>query len=332
MPQVFSDGSFKLCAAAAQFDNNLHLLFLQNPEKKTNLILGVPGAQMPAGQQVMVKVSVDGKVTKEKGAVISQPEAIAIPLADDPDLVRAITAGNVLSIEVPGDTATFQMKGATKALKDLGACIDQAKAGTLKLPAPAQPPIPPALAKMLVEAGLKDARAIPIDKIPPQQRPGDFAWQLGERVLGSVRSFPLSEEAGDFGAISQKYLDQLKQSCEGNFTPNFGNVENLTAYGLRTGTAGCDSKEGKIHVAMTMQLIPVPKQQGQEKQVRVLNVYTHETVEAEKARADSANQGIYKVLQERGKQPLPTAQAPQGQAPQQGQAKPAAAAPKPAGQ
>lgn len=313
-PQVFTDGSFKMCAVGAEFDNNLHLLFLRNPTKHTQMILGIPGAQMPPGQRTGVKLSVDGKVTRELGAIVSQPNALAIGLGDDADLIKAISTGKTLSIEVPGDTASFQLKGTTKAFSDLNSCVDQGVAGTLKLPPPSEPVIDPALAKTLVDAGLQSARAIPVDKIPPQQRPGDYAWQIGDKVLGSVRSFPLGEAAGDFAKVSDTYAEQLKKSCEGTYTPAFAAIETLTAYKLRTGTVSCDSNGNKIHVAVLMQFIELPKQQGQEQALRILNVYSHESADADKAQADNAMQAIAKVIREKGKEPLKVPGQPQAPA------------------
>jgi hypothetical protein len=314
-PQVFTDGSFKMCAVGAEFDNNLHLLFLRNPSKNTQMVLGIPGAQMPPGQRTGVKLSVDGKVTRELGAIVSQPNALAIGLGDDAELMKALGSGSVLSIEVPGDTASFQLKGTTKALSDLGSCVDKGVAGTLQLPPPSEPVIDPSLAKMLVDAGLQSARAIPVDKIPPQQRPGDYAWQIGDKVLGSVRSFPLAEAAGDFAKVSDTYAEQLKKSCEGTYTPAFSNIEALPGYKLRTGTVTCDTNGNKIHVAVVMQFIELPKQQGQEQALRVLNVFSHESADAEKAQADNAMQAIAKVLREKGKEPLKVPGQQQQQAP-----------------
>lgn len=314
-PQVFTDGTFKMCAASVEFDNNLHLLFLRNPAKKTQMVLGIPGAQMPTGQRTGVKMAVDGKLNRELGAVVSQPNALAIGLGDDGELLKAMTTGSVMTLEVPGDVAAFQLKGTTKAFNDLSNCVDQGLAGTLKLPESPEPPIAPTLAKLLVDAGLQNARAIPVDKIPPQQRPGDYAWQIGDKVLGAVRSFPMGEAAGDFTKVSDTYMEQLKQSCQGTYTPALGAVEKVPAYQLRSGSVTCDTSGNKIHVALVMQLIDLPKQQGQEQAIRILNVFSHESTDAEKAQADAAAQGIAKVLREKGKEPLPTGPTPAATAP-----------------
>ncbi|MFV3130742.1 hypothetical protein [Niveispirillum sp. KHB5.9] len=309
-PQVFTDGSFKMCGASVEFDNNLHLIFLRNPAEKVQMVLGIPGAQMPTGQRAALKVSIDGKINRELGAIVSQPNALAIGLGDDAELLKGLTTGSVLTIEVPGDTASFQLKGTTKAMNDLTSCVKNGKAGTLQLPQPTEPVIAPTLAKLLVDAGLQNAHAIPVDKFPPQQRPGDYAWQIGDKVLGAVRSFPMGEQAGDFTKVADTYMEQLKKSCEGTYTPTMGAVEKLPAYQLRSGSVSCQAAENKIHVALVMQLIELPKQQGQEQVIRVLNVFSHEAAEPEKAQADAASAGIVKVLREKGKEPLPTPGAP----------------------
>lgn len=308
-PQVFSDGTFKMCGASVEYDNNLHLILLRNPADRTQMVLGIPGAQMPTGQRAPIKMSIDGKINREVAAVVSQPNALAIGLGDDAELLKGLTTGSVLTIEVPGDTASFQLKGTTKAMNDLTACVKGGKDGTLKLPAPTEPAIAPTLAKLLVDAGLSSARAIPIDKIPPQQRPGDYAWQIGEKVLGAVRSFPMGDAAGDFAKVGDTYMEQLKKSCEGTYTPAMGAIEKVPAYQLRSGSVSCDSNGNKIHVAIVMQLIELPKQAGQEQAIRVLNVFSHEATDAEKAQADSASAGILKVLKEKGKEPLTAPQA-----------------------
>lgn len=314
-PQVFTDGTFKLCGAAVEYDNNLHLILLRNPADKMQMVLGIPGAQMPTGQQAKIKVSVDAKVTRELAAIVTQPNALAINLGDDAELLKAMTTGSVLTIEVPGDVAAFQLKGTTKAVNDLTTCVKGGRDGTLKLPEPTEPSIAPSLAKLLVDAGLSSARAIPVDKIPPQQRPGDYAWQIGENVLGSVRSFPMGDAAGDFTKVSETYLEQLKKSCTGTYTPSIGAVEKLPAYQMRSGFVSCDAGANKVHVAIVMQLVDIPKQQGQDQNIRVLNVFSHEATEAEKAQADNASAGIVKVLKEKGKEPLT---APQAAAPAKG--------------
>jgi len=320
-PEVYSDGSFKMCVTGNEFDNGLHLLFMQNPEKKTNLVLGIPGGRMPPGQRLEAKVSVDSSVSRTRPGVVTQPDAIVVALDSDPELIKAIGTGSVLTVEVPGDAAKFRLRGTSKAMADLTTCVDESLAGKRQMPTP-PPVMPPSLARMLVQAGLQDAKAIPIDKIPPEQRPGDYAWQLGNQVIGSIRGFPVGPDAGDMAAVTDRYLEQLQKSCGGTFDKKPANVEDLKNFDVRTVTATCQQGEQNLHVSLVFQLLQLPKREGQQQELRLLNVFTHEGPAAESQVADNAAAGIAKALRELGNQ-QPTAPAA-GAAP--------AGAPKPQGQ
>ncbi|HYC04130.1 MAG TPA: hypothetical protein VED40_12590, partial [Azospirillaceae bacterium] len=313
-PQVFSDGSFKLCAAENKFDNGLFLILMANADKRLNIMIAKQGGGFPPGQRFPVKLRIDGKskIERERGAMTASPEVIMTGVGDDQEFVKGLGTGSALFVEIPGDTAAFQLKGTAKMTADLMGCVDKAKAGQLQLPPP-PPAMPPQLANILVQAGLKDARAIPVDKLAPEQRPGDFAWQLGDKIVGAVRYFRPPAEAGDLTKLSQEFVDSLGKSCQGTYTPALKAVENLPQVELRTGSAGCVQKEGgNVHVAMLM----YKAKDG------TFAVFTHEATDAEKAKAEEASAGIAKVLRELAKKPP---EQPQGQA---GQQAPAAAAPK----
>ncbi|ACI97958.1 hypothetical protein [Rhodospirillum centenum] len=307
-PDVYSDGSFKLCAAENRFDNNLILIMLQGPNKKTNLMIGAPGAQMPPGARFKAQIKIDSKLDKEINGAVVAPELVALNTGQEEEIARGIGTGNVLTVMLPGQGVAFQLKGTSKALSDLSACVDQAAAGTLKLPPP-PPAMPPQLAKLLLDAGLKDARALPVDKMPPEQRPGDFAWQIGQKVLGAIRNFPIREEAGDLAKISQTYVDSLAKTCQGTFTPTLGTVETVKQVTFRTGSALCEMKEGKVFVSLVMYLSAQ----------RTLGVFSHEAMESERATAETASAGILKALKEAAAKEPPAQQgqaAPQQPAPQ----------------
>ncbi|WP_119678839.1 hypothetical protein [Indioceanicola profundi] len=314
-PEVFSDGAFKMCVTGNQFDNGLELLFLKNPENKVNLILGVPGARMQQGARLPVKVKIDSSLERERPAAVTQPEALVIALGEDAELIKAIGTGSVLSVEVPGDVAQFRLKGTAKAMTDLSNCVTQAMEGKLELPPP-PPAMPPQLAQMLVAAGLKDARALPVDRFPPEQKPGDFAWQIGQDVLGSVRGLPVPASAGDIGKVPETYLERLKQTCEGTFTQSLKDPEKLKNFGLRTGEAICKGEKETAFVSLLFQLVPGPEvktQDGKTERLQLLNIFTHEAPEANRKVAEDATVNLAKVL--RDLDAKAEAQPQQGQAP-----------------
>jgi len=314
-PQVFSDGSFKLCAAENSFDNGLFLIFMASPEKHLNVMIAKQGGGFPPGQRFPITLKIDGKLERQRAGMTASPEVIMTGVGNDQEFIKGIGTGSSLTVEIPGDVTAFQLKGTSKMTADLMACVDKAKAGQIQLPAP-PPAIPPQLANILVQAGLRDARAIPVDKLPPDQRPGNFAWQIGEKVLGSVRYFPTTAETGDLAKISKEFVDALGKSCTGTFTPALKDVETLQQVALRTGSATCAQKEGgTVHLSMVMYRSNADG---------TFAVFSHEAMEAEKAKAEEASTGIAKVLRELANKPPQQ----QGQAPAKGQQPPAAAAPK----
>jgi hypothetical protein len=315
-PQVYSDGTFRMCVVGNQYDNGLELVFLKSPERLVNLVIAIPNARMQPGARFPAKVSIDSSLSRERPGGVAQPQAIMIPLGDDADLLKGIGSGNVLSVEIPGDTARFRLRGTAKAMDDLDKCVTDAVAGTLPLP-PAPPAMPRELAQMLVEAGLQDARALPLDRLPPEQRPGDYAWQIGNEVLGSVRSFPVPATAGDVTAVSDKFVtDLLSKACEGTFTPQMGPAQPLKNFAIRTGTAECKSGEETSVVAMLFQLMPGPEvqtQEGKTERIQALTVFTHEAPVASRKVAEDATgnlSGVLRKLDERA-----AAQPPAGQTP-----------------
>jgi hypothetical protein len=318
-PEVFSDSTFRHCATLNRYDNNLALGFIQGPQKKINMIIGVPGGRLPQGAQFEVKVKVDGKAEKKVPALVINPEVVGVDIVRDETIIAAIRNGNVLSVEVPNDQLAFQLKGTTKALADLGVCVDQAMAGKLQMPAP-PPAMPASLAKLLVDSGLKEARALPVDKMPPQSRRGDFEWMIGDNIRGHVRRIPVGPDGGELEKISTDYLEALKGGCTGTMTPALGAIEKIQSTFLRSGNLTCDAADGKIHVAITLQLLTPPaeavaqaKQQGQDLP-RILNVFSHETIDANKAKADEANAGLLRELKKLAAAPPPQRPAQPGAA------------------
>lgn len=307
-PEVFSDGTFRICVAEARFDNGLVLGLLRNPAKRVNMIIGVPGGNLPPGARFEARVKVDSRLDKPVQAMVTNPEILTVNIAADESIPTAIAAGNVLTVEVPGDALAFTLRGTSKALNDLSTCVDQAAAGQLQLPPP-PPMMPPQLAQLLVDAGLKDAQALPVDKMPAERRPGEFAWRIGESVLGAVERFPVDPKTPGVADVGKSYLEALQKACTGTFTPSSGTVEKLPNGEQQTSSATCQTQEGSFYLSLNFQLVnpPAGAPEGLPKQ---FNVFSHRGPTEAKAVMDNASVGIAKVLKQRASQPAP---APQGQ-------------------
>ncbi|HZH25723.1 MAG TPA: hypothetical protein VEY95_00925 [Azospirillaceae bacterium] len=334
-------GQFAHCAAQVQTDNNAAIMVQRRADNETVLILQAQGGGFPTEGQIQAKVDVDGKTTKQLRAVAPQPAALLIGGVDN-ELLEAMRRGNRLNIEVGGKSYGLALKGTGKAIGDLRSCVEtqgrslqQAQAGQPagqqggqpQQPAqPQRPPIaatrpvtilPPGLIDVLIEAGLQNGVPLPMDGVPRQQRPGDYAWQLGP-VVGAIVEVPIPPES-NFEAAGQKMMDDLKSGCTADFKPELAATETVGPLQLRTGKFTCATAGGPIHSSLLFYVTPE----------RILTRIMHYVPVGEAAQADRARDAVTKVIRERavafntapqGGQAPASGQAPAAQPPAQGQA------------
>lgn len=312
-PQVFTDGTFKACQAQVGFDNNLTLVFLalpvpkeiqekeKLPSKVYDLVLGIPNANLPpAPEGPTLKVRLDGKQERVMKSAIIQADAIMMGIdpKDDAFLKALATAGQ-LEVSNPNDTALFSLKSFGKAFKDLNACVDQSVAGTRKLPEP-PPMLPPGFAKIMIDAGLSNARPLPVDKMPPPQRHGDYAWVIDQDVVGWLHRIPLADKAPGLDKITQDYLTSLNKACaQGTFSSNVGKPETLAQADVITANASCKLQQGEFYVDLILY------RTGDQN----LYIVSHEAPAASKAKAESAGAALAKAIRAEASKPPPAAPA-----------------------
>lgn len=312
-PQVFTDGTFKACQAQAGFDNGLTLVFLalpvpkdiqdkeKLPSKVYDLVLGIPNANLPpAPEGPTLKVRLDGKQERVMKSAIIQADAIMMGIdpKDDAFLKSLATAGQ-LEVANPNDTALFSLKSFNKGFKDLNACVDQSVAGTRKLPEP-PPMIPPGFAKIMIDAGLSNARPLPVDKMPPQQRHGDYAWIIDQDVVGWLHRIPLADKTPGLDKITQDYLTSLNKACsQGTFTSNVGKPETLAQADVITANASCKLPQGEFYVDLVLY------KTGDQN----LYIVSHEAPAASKDKAASSGAALAKAIRAEAGKPPPAAPA-----------------------
>lgn len=318
-PQVFSDGTFKACQAQTGFDNGLTLIFLalpvpkevqekqKLPPKVYNLVVGIPNANLPPSPEgPTLTLKLDGKMERVMKTAVAQSDAIMMGLDPKDDaFLKALTSASKLELSNPNDTALFSLKTWGKGFKDLNACVDQSVAGTMKLPNP-PPMIPPGFAKLMIDAGLSNARPLPVDKMPPQARRGDYAWAIDNDVFGWLQRVPLPPNAPGIDKITQDYLDSLGKACaQGTFTPATGKAESLTQAEVMTANATCTLPQGAFYVDLILYKTKDAS----------LYVVSHESKGESKAKAASTGAALLKVIRaeaSKAEAPAPQAAPPGG--------------------
>lgn len=303
------DGKFAYCVVEGNFTSGHTLVIARSPKGETNLGIGIPGAELPQGDRWPVKIEVDGKFKRERVAVASQSDMLVIPNGKDEEFVTALSTGKELVVLSTSDRIAFVLKGTKKVLADLKNCVD--KGGDVPLiktstgkpaNAPAAGRLPEGLTSLLAAAGVRDAEPVPLDKVPPDQRPADVAWRFGP-LVGGIRERVVGEGV-NLDELSSNFAESMKARCEGTGTITLNNSEQAGGITLRTGAVDCALKQATLHVSLTFML----------SQGRLFTVLFHESADRDAALADKVRDNLTQVLRKAGTAPAPAA-APAATAP-----------------
>lgn len=304
-PAKDKDGKFAYCAIEGRFDTGHTLMVARNPKGEVNLGIGIPGAELPGGQQWKVKVSVDGKLTRERIAVAPKADMLVIPNGKDDELYGAMMSGMELVFSSDSDRIVFQLKGTKKSLGDLKTCVDKAgdvppittASNSGKDGKPKGPALPAGLADLLKAAGVRDAQAVPLDNIPKEERPADLAWRIGP-IMGGIKERVVGDDA-KLAGLTEAYVEAMKKRCDGTHAATLNPPEEFPGLSLRTGAMDCTLKEGNLHVSLTFFL----------SSARLFTVLFHESADADRALADKVRDNLAEVLRKIAAAPAPAAQA-----------------------
>ena len=302
-PAKDRDGKFAYCAVEGRFDSGHVLMVARNPKGEINLGIGIPGAEMPAGQQWKVTVSIDNKLSRDRVAIAPKTDMLVVPNGRDEELYNAMMNGKELVFASDADRIVFALKGTKKVLSDLKTCVE--KSGNVPAISTASKQdgkdgkggkLPDGLADLLKAAGVREVQPVPLDNIPREERPADLAWRIGP-VMGGIRERLVADDA-KLGELSDAYVEAMKKKCDGTHTASLNPTEEFPGLSLRTGVMDCTLKEGNLHVSMTFFL----------SSARLFTVLFHESADIDKALADKIRDNLAEVLRKFATAPAPAAQ------------------------
>lgn len=280
------DGAFAYCVAESHYANGMGLLILRDGKGDFNIGVGMPGANLPGKGAWPVKLSVDNTLTRDRHGVAPQPDLLMISNGPDTQLYDAMRKGNTLIIRGPQDEVAFTLTGTDKALSELATCAERKGDGVAKIQQNQQTPLPPTLANILDQAGLKTAKQIDLTHFPANQRPADYAW-----VIGNARGGVQEREAPqniDFPTLTTDYVGEVHKRCgDGKFTSSLDAPRTVNHVDIRTGSLECTGSKGATHVALLMYMTPS----------RLFTVFFHESGADDKAAADQPRDAILKVVE-----------------------------------
>lgn len=278
-------GGFAYCVTESRYESGHVLIVGRTKPGAVNLGLRIPGAGLPTGERWQVALTIDDKLKRDITALSAQPDLLIVSLGTDEEAYGLLGSGRELVLRSTSDRIAFQLKGTKKALGDLKTCADKAGAGFAPPRAPTQAALPETLAAILTAAGMRNVQPVDMSKIPPAERPADFAWRHGS-VLGGVRERTV-EEGAKLPELSATYVKALTDKCTGKPATSLSEPEALPGVTLRTGTVDCALENGgQIHVSLVLYRT----------EARLFTVFFHEAATGDAAIADQARDNIATVI------------------------------------
>jgi hypothetical protein len=291
-------GEFSHCGISKSFDNGVTLVLQTNPEFLSNLAMINEDWELEPQSETGVRLSVDGGVQRTRGAVAAQPNALAIPLGNDPEFYQALRLGAVLTIETEFGAYRFPLDGTARSLNALRQCVEQVNELMASDPEAlqGQPQGPPnampieALASILNAAGLEDLAFMDPEAVPDNALDLRFVWRAGPEdapVIGGLHQEPRGEEV-QIDRFAEGYINTLRDFCPEGFSSEMGETELIeNNYALKTAEAECVTEEGADFVSLFFALDDFN-----------YSVFYHMTAADNRAAAEVATDGVMEVVRE----------------------------------
>ncbi|CAK0751078.1 putative Signal peptide protein [Azospirillaceae bacterium] len=242
-PVVDPKGTFLYCVAESRTTGGQALVLGRSARDELNIAIGMPGAGMTRGQGWPVKVVVDSELRRNRQALAAEPELLVIANGPDQELLEAIGHGQLLTIEGPHDSLAFRLKGSGKAVRDLRACTDNARAGKPGKPLgridPAGAPatLPPGVREILAQAGFKKIDLLPLSAAPAGLSPVQAVWRVGPVTAGISETLAAADNT--LPTLSEQVANRLRPACGEDFDIRWKEPELLPGAALREAVIGC---------------------------------------------------------------------------------------------
>ncbi|MEI6560094.1 MAG: hypothetical protein WCO00_16985 [Rhodospirillaceae bacterium] len=256
-PVVTKDGAFAYCMAESRFDNGWSLVIARSRQGALNIGLGMAAAHLIKGAAWPVTVIVDGSFKRDRQAVAADPDMLVIANKGDTELFQALVHGDTLAIRGPKDTISFQLRGTNRAMPALRTCVEQARAGKPANPlgsvAAGSLQFPPALKRLLAEAGFKTVGLMAASAAPQGLGPVDFLWKAAEVTAGMAES--RTTLGAGLAGLGDAILERLRPRCAGGFTASESDATTLPGGSFRALEVACTTSAGTTsHIAFLFEL------------------------------------------------------------------------------
>ncbi len=251
-PVVTKDGAFAYCIAEGRFDNGQSLVIARSRQGELNIGIAMSAAHLTRGASWPVTLVLGGDFKRQRQAVAADPNMLVVANGADEPLFQALSRDGSLKINGPHDAIGYQLSGTGKAMAGLKDCSERADsqpAAPLGSVASTPLQLPPALKRLLAEAGFKTIGLMPAAAVPQGLGPADFVWKT-DTVVAGMAEFR-TEPGQGLSNLSGNALNQLReQRCSQGFSVTEGESANLPRGSFRSVTVACTSSAGiERHIA-----------------------------------------------------------------------------------
>lgn len=292
-PVYDGTGAFGFCLADYAYDDGRKFTVALSPEEEINLGVTVPQAGFKAGAKYDLTLTPEKSAPQPVRATATASDTLLFRMGSAPAFATALAAATAIDLlAANGKTMRFATPDNAALLAALKACNAEhkGKAQTAGLPEP--------LRQLLTLAGFATLKVLPLDHVPPAQRPADFVWQVGP-VLGGVRE---RENSGGktLAELSGLHIAGLKKKCDGAFTAVFDREQTAPGLTLRTAQARCKRQTAAGERAVSVALLFYQTAAGR------FTTFTHECGDADEAEAIADRNALRDTLLKLA-QPAPNA-------------------------
>ncbi|MDD3182084.1 MAG: hypothetical protein PHD48_04685 [Alphaproteobacteria bacterium] len=234
------DGSFGFCLTDTAYPDGKKLTIAYSPSKQINIGITIPQGKFKIGSRYDLTIKLDKGAERKVRAATLDEETLLLQMGSNVSFRKKLAEAKILYIGSPSNTVSFGLPAIAARIKDLESCI-QTKANTKdERAAKAEQMMPEPLKAILITAGFKDIVPISMKDIPPDERPADFLWQMGNILSGvRERAVPTDKSLSDMVGL---HIQGLKKHCPGHFNAQIGREKPTPTLTLRTAEARCSPK------------------------------------------------------------------------------------------
>jgi len=330
---------FSHCGIQKAYDGGVTLVLSMNPNYMFNVALIKQGWGLKEGEKGQARVRVDTAYDNKKlEAIPGSPDAYIIPTGQSGDLFQALAKGSKAIVTVPKGEFTFPLSGTLAGLNALKDCTEAARkliaqaqgnGGGQNAQNPGDPrnlvgaqgfgmPVG-ALEGILKSAGLQNVAIADPRKLPRDPLQINHAWQVGTdgKLVGGVHQEPRGD-AVEIDQFAKRYLEIMKSVCSTDWQSSDQPAVIEGPYAIKRAELSCTMNQQHIFAALVFTLDD-----------NYYSAFFHQALQADKGLAEDAAKKLGDYIQgqmaaaEQAREQQNGQAAPQGTAPDAGQAAPA---------